>query len=149
MATVVGAIIAGRFMAHSARYKRPAYVGLVFSVLGLGLIAAFKHDLGIVLVELLMAGLSIGLGTVFPITTVAIQNAVSPHQMGTATGVMGFFRSLGGALVVSLFGAVLFSQLPDLAALEQSSAAKLATTVASGEIHAAFRPLFALAAVLL
>jgi EmrB/QacA subfamily drug resistance transporter len=147
--TVVGAIIAGRFMAHSARYKRPAYVGLVFSVIGLGLMAAFKYNLGIVLVELLMAGLSIGLGTVFPITTVAIQNAVSPHQMGTATGVMGFFRSLGGALVVSLFGAVLFSQLPDLAALEQSSAAKLATTVASGEIHAAFRPLFALAALLL
>ncbi len=147
--TVVGAIIAGRFMAHSARYKRPAYVGLVFSVLGLGLIAAFKHHLGIVLVEVLMAGLSIGLGTVFPITTVAIQNAVSPHQMGTATGVMGFFRSLGGALVVSLFGAVLFSQMPDLAALEQSSAAKLATTVASGEIHTAFRPLFALAALLL
>jgi MFS family permease len=101
------------------------------------------------LVEVLMAGLSIGLGTVFPITTVAIQNSVSPHQMGTATGVMGFFRSLGGALIVAVFGAVLFSQLPNLAALEESSAAKLATTVASGEIHAAFRPLFALAALVL
>ena len=147
--TVVGAMIAGRFMAHSARYKRPAYVGLIFSILGLGLMAAFKNNLSLILVELLMAGLSIGLGTIFPITTVAIQNSVSPHQMGTATGVMGFFRSLGGALIVSVFGAVLFSQLPNLAALEESSGAKLAAIVGSGEIHAAFRPLFALAALVL
>jgi EmrB/QacA subfamily drug resistance transporter len=147
--TVVGAIIAGRFMARSARYKRPAYVGLIFSIVGLGLMAAFKNNLSMPLVEVLMAGLSIGLGTVFPITTVAIQNAVSPHQMGTATGVMGFFRSLGGALIVALFGAVLFSQLPNLAALEEQTGFKLADIVASGDIHTAFRPLFGLAAIVL
>jgi len=145
--TVIGALIAGRFMAHSTHYKRPAYIGLVFSVVGLGLIAAFKDNLGIVIIEVLMAGLSIGLGTVFPITTVSIQNAVSPHQMGTATGVMGFFRSLGGALIVALFGAVLFSQLPNLGALEQAGAG--AAAVSPAEIHMAFRPLFALAALVL
>ncbi len=147
--TVVGAIIAGRFMARSVRYKRPAYVGLIFSVVGLGLMAGLKTNLGLPLVEVLIAGLSIGLGTVFPITTVAIQNAVSPHQMGTATGAMGFFRSLGGALIVALFGAVLFSQLPNLAALEEQTGVKLQDIVASGDIHSAFRPLFALAAFVL
>ncbi|MBG1231157.1 MDR family MFS transporter [Aestuariivirga litoralis] len=145
--TVVGAVIAGRFMAHAVNYKMPATVGLVFSVVGLGLIAAFKHNLGLAVVEVLMAGLSIGLGTVFPITTVSIQNAVSPHQMGTATGVMGFFRSLGGALIVALFGAVLFSQLPDIASLE-TGGTKLAA-MGADEIHMAFRPLFALAAFVL
>jgi fucose permease len=79
--TVVGAIIAGRFMARYAHYKRPAYVGLIFSVLGLGLIALLAKDPGFWVVEVLIAGFSIGLGTVFPITTVAIQNAVHPHQM--------------------------------------------------------------------
>ena len=147
--TVVGAFIAGRFMAGNAHYKRPAYVGLIFSVVGLGLIAALQHNVGFWLIELLMAGLSIGLGTVFPITTVAIQNAVQPHQMGTVTGVMGFFRMLGGALIVSLFGAVLFSQLPNLAALEEQTGFKLQDIVASGDIHTAFRPLFALAAFVL
>ena len=147
--TVVGAIIAGRFMAHSARYKRPAYVGLIFSVLGLTLMAAMKTSLSLVIVEILLGGLSIGLGTVFPITTVAIQNSVMPHQMGTATGVMGFFRSLGGALIVALFGAVLFSQLPNMAALETSSAESLKGLMASGEIHTAFRPVFGAAAFVL
>ena len=147
--TVVGAIIAGRFMAHYAQYKRPAYVGLIFSVLGLGVMALSQKNLGFWPVEILIAGLSIGLGTVFPITTVAIQNAVAPHQMGTVTGVMGFFRSLGGALIVALFGAVLFSQLPNLAALEEQTGVKLQDIVASGDIHTAFRPLFALAALVL
>jgi EmrB/QacA subfamily drug resistance transporter len=147
--TVVGAIIAGRFMARYAHYKRPAYVGLIFSVLGLGLIALLAKDPGFWVVEVLIAGFSIGLGTVFPITTVAIQNAVHPHQMGTVTGVMGFFRSLGGALIVALFGAVLFSQLPNLAALEQQTGVKLQDIMVSGDIHTAFRPLFALAAFVL
>ncbi len=148
--TVVGAVIAGQFMARSAHYKRPATVGLIFSVLGLGLIAALPHGgVSFWLVEFLMAGLSIGLGTVFPITTIAIQNAVQPHQMGTVTGVMGFFRMLGGALIVALFGAVLFSQLPNLAALEEQTGFKLADIVASGDIHTAFRPLFGLAAMVL
>ena len=147
--TVVGAMIAGRFMAHSPRYKQPAYVGLIFSVLGLGLLAAMKTSLSLVIVEILLGGLSIGLGTVFPITTVSIQNSVMPHQMGTATGVMGFFRSLGGALIVALFGAVLFSQLPNMAALETSSAETLKSVLASGEIHTAFRPVFGAAAFVL
>ena len=147
--TVVGAMIAGRFMAKSAHYKRPAYAGLVFSVIGCAVIAAFKNPLGLWVIEAIMGGVSIGLGTVFPITTVAIQNAVAPHQMGTATGVMGFFRSLGGALLVALFGAVLFSQLPNLAALESSSTASVLSPVVMGEINSAFRPLFGLAALVL
>lgn len=147
--TVVGAVIAGRYMSKSVHYKRPAYVGLIFSVIGLLVIAAYKTHLSLLVIEILIAGLSIGLGTVFPITTVAIQNAVGPHQMGTATGVMGFFRSLGGALIVAVFGAVLFSQLPDFAALETSSVAQVAGAVATNDIHSAFRPVFALAALFL
>jgi len=42
----------------------------------------------------------------FPVTTVSVQNAVLPYQLGTATGVMNFFRSLGGALMVSVFAAI-------------------------------------------
>ncbi len=42
-------------------------------------------------------------------TTVAIQNAVNAHQLGTATALMNFFRSLGGALIVAIFGAILLS----------------------------------------
>ena len=66
--------------------------------------------------------------------------------MGMATGVTGFFRSLVGPLIVAAFGVMLFSQISNLSALQESSGEKLAQIVASGEIHNAFRPMFALAA---
>jgi Mg/Co/Ni transporter MgtE len=51
----------------------------------------------------------VGLGTVLPVTMVTTQNAVAPHQMGTATGTANFFRSLGGAFIVAIFGAIVLS----------------------------------------
>jgi hypothetical protein len=46
-----------------------------------------------------------------PNLTVAIQNAVERHEMGSATSVSGFMRSLGGALGVALAGTVLALRL--------------------------------------
>ena len=39
-----------------------------------------------------------------PVTTVSVQNAVAQHDLGTATASMNFFRSLGGAIIVAVFG---------------------------------------------
>jgi sugar phosphate permease len=64
------------------------------------------------LVGLLLALVGAGMGTVLPVTTVAIQNAVPMHQLGTATGAMNFFRSLGGAIAVAGFGAILLRGVP-------------------------------------
>ena len=52
-----------------------------------------------------------GVGTVFPIATVSIQNAVARHEVGTATGAMNFFRALASALVVAIMGAILLAGL--------------------------------------
>ena len=47
-----------------------------------------------------------GVGTMYPVTTVVIQNAVEPHQFGVATGTLNFFRQLGGAIIVAVFVAI-------------------------------------------
>ena len=47
-----------------------------------------------------------GLGVMYPVTTTIVQNAVQPHQLGTATGALNFFRQLGGAIIVAAFGAI-------------------------------------------
>jgi hypothetical protein len=41
--------------------------------------------------------------------TVSVQNAVTRANLGIATGVLTFLRSLGGALGVALLGTVAFS----------------------------------------
>ena len=110
--TVSGATLSGRIMARVTHYKRPPMIGLVLAVAALLVAVAMPRGLPLWLFEVLLAVASCGLGTLLPVTTVAIQNAVAPHQMGTATGAMNFFRSLGGALIVAGFGAILLGAVP-------------------------------------
>ena len=42
-----------------------------------------------------------------------MQNAVKPHQLGTATGTLNFFRTLGGAIIVAIFGAIVLGGSTD------------------------------------
>ncbi len=104
--TVVGATMSGRSMAKVKHYKRLPTVGLIVAMATTGVLALYGQSLSIVTVEIILAVISIGLGTVLPVTMVTTQNAVAPHQMGTATGTANFFRSLGGAFIVAIFGAI-------------------------------------------
>jgi EmrB/QacA subfamily drug resistance transporter len=106
--TVVGATISGRSMARVSHYKRLPLIALVFS-LGATAAMAFAQGYPLVLIEALLATISIGLGTVLPVTTVAIQNAVRVHELGTATASMNFFRQLGGAFIVAIFGTIVLN----------------------------------------
>jgi EmrB/QacA subfamily drug resistance transporter len=106
--TVVGATISGRSMTHISHYKRLPLIALMFSLAATAAMA-FAHRYPIVLIEALLATISIGLGTVLPVTTVAIQNAVHVHELGTATASMNFFRQLGGAFIVAIFGTIVLS----------------------------------------
>jgi EmrB/QacA subfamily drug resistance transporter len=107
--TVCGATLSGRTMAKVKHYKRLPIAGLFVAMVATGVLAAFARNLPIAVVEIVLAVISIGLGTLLPVATVAIQNAVAPHELGTATGAANFFRSLGGALIVAVFGAIVLS----------------------------------------
>jgi hypothetical protein len=55
-------------------------------------------------------GLGLG-GNMQPMIT-AVQNAVSPREIGVATSSVTFFRSMGGTLGTAIFLSVLFNVLP-------------------------------------
>lgn len=103
---VVGATGAGKVMGSVTHYKRLPLVGLVASMAALSVLAFWPLGLPVIVVGLAMGVTGIGLGTVLPVSTVAIQNAVPLPQMGTATGVVNLFRSLGGAVLTAGFGAI-------------------------------------------
>ena len=52
-----------------------------------------------------------GIGLVMQVLVIAAQNAVDYRDLGVATSTVAFFRSLGGALGVALFGTILANQL--------------------------------------
>jgi EmrB/QacA subfamily drug resistance transporter len=105
--TVTGATISGRLMARLTHYKRVPILGLCLAISAVATLALEPASLSVLTIEVLLGATGIGLGTLLPVATVAIQNAVLPYQVGTATGSMNFFRSLGGAIMVAAFGAIL------------------------------------------
>ncbi|HTN95851.1 MAG TPA: MFS transporter, partial [Nordella sp.] len=141
--TVAGATLAGRLMARVKHYKYPTLIGLTVAALGFAVVAAQPQGLPLTALVLILTAASIGIGTIFPLTVVAIQNAVLPHQMGTATGTLNFFRSLGGALIVAAFGAIVIGSLPADMAAHVTIETLASTFAATGrDISSVFRWVF-------
>jgi len=104
--TVMGATLSGRSMLYFSRYKLIPLVMMGISVACCATVAVYGRALPFPLLEMLFLLLSMGLGTILPLSTITIQNTVPPHQLGIATASMNFFRSLGGALIVAAFGTI-------------------------------------------
>jgi EmrB/QacA subfamily drug resistance transporter len=106
IAATAGSFIAGRLMVRFARYKIVPAAGMLFGIVTLALLAWKPGGLSLVEVCLLLTVGGAGLGVMYPVTTTIVQNAVAPHQLGTATGALNFARQLGGAFIVAAFGTI-------------------------------------------
>jgi multidrug resistance protein len=109
--TVIGAFAAGRSLGHSRHYKRLPMAGLVIGIISLAALAALPAGLTIAGVACLLFLCGGGIGMMYPVTTVLIQNAVLPHQFGIVTGTLNFFRLLGGTMIVAGLGAIVLTKL--------------------------------------
>ena len=119
--TTVGSVIAGRLVARMARYKRVPVAGLAIAVVAVTTLAVDPAGVSLAGVSAILFVAGAGVGPMYPVTTVVIQNVVPPHHTGTATGTLNFFRQLGGAIIVAAFGAIVLGALDgagDAAALE-------------------------------
>jgi len=110
-ATVAFSTITGRLMTHMMHYKRVPLIGLSIAIFSLGAMAIWPASMPTALVLVMLAVIGSGLGTVFPISTVCMQNSVTQHQMGVATGAANFFRALFSSLVVAVLGAIVLGGL--------------------------------------
>ena len=107
-------------------------------------LAAFSEHLSLMAIEIFLSAISIGLGMLLPVSTVAIQNAVRPHELGTATGVANFFRSIGGAFIVAIFGSIILG-LSGVGGASGFEALGPAATQHGGDLVQAFHYVFAAA----
>ncbi|MDP1795487.1 MAG: hypothetical protein Q8K63_15215 [Acidimicrobiales bacterium] len=58
-----------------------------------------------------MAVIGLGIGLVMQVLVLAVQNSVAHRDLGTATSANAFFRSMGGAFGVAIFGSIFNSRL--------------------------------------
>ncbi len=104
--TSIGSLTSGKLISQLTHYKRVPVAGLVLSIAMLVMLAAEPAGWSLPAICVVLALGGMGIGTMYPLTTVVIQNAVEPHQFGTATGTLNFFRQLGGAIIVAVFVAI-------------------------------------------
>jgi EmrB/QacA subfamily drug resistance transporter len=106
VASALSTIAAGRIMVKTGRYKVFPIVGLAAMGAGLLLFSTLGATSSRLPAELFMLIFGAGFGMVTQILMVAIQNAVEPREIGTATAAANLFRALGGAVGVAVYGAV-------------------------------------------
>jgi EmrB/QacA subfamily drug resistance transporter len=143
--TVVGSTASGQAMSRFAHYKRAPFAGLAAAFAALILLAGAPDRLSIAADCAALGAIGLGMGSLFPVTTVSVQNAVAMHQLGTATGAMNFFRQLAGAIIVALFGAIVLGGVGPSGVTVEALASH-AAGVAQTDLAHAFRWVFAAAA---
>ena len=146
--SVLGAWIAGRTMMFTKHYKRAAIGGVAVSTCS-ALALALLTPMPLWQMLAVLSLLAVGLGTVFPVSVVSIQNAVPRAQVGTATGAMNFFRSLMASFTVAAFTAILLMVLGRHLSIGAEHHIDAQHGIAAGDMIAAFRYVFGAAAVLL
>jgi MFS family permease len=112
---IVTSFIGGRLVSRTGQYKIFTVVGLAAATLAfLAVMWAALAGAGVFVLEVSLIILGSGFGLVMPNLMVAIQNAVSSRELGTATATSTFFRSLGGTFGVAMSGAIMTAQLQGL-----------------------------------
>lgn len=110
MLTAIGSGIA---ITRTGRYKVFPVVGLAVTTLGLVWLTRLTGDISMVLFGAMIFVLGAGMGLVMQTVVLAVQNAVDPHEIGTATSANNFFREIGAAVGTALFSTIFTSRLAD------------------------------------
>jgi EmrB/QacA subfamily drug resistance transporter len=104
-------IVSGRLISKTGRYRHFPIAGMGILVVALYLLSRLDENSGWPQIWASIACTGLGMGLIMQTITLATQNAVEYRYMGTATAAVNFFRSMGGALGVAIFGAILSNRL--------------------------------------
>jgi EmrB/QacA subfamily drug resistance transporter len=110
---MAGAMGSGIAISKTGKYKIYPLVGVVFIVAALvsmSFVVAAETSVWRLVPFMVLMGL--GLGFNFQPVILAVQNAVSPQEMGVATSSVTFFRQMGGTIGVAAFLSIMFTRLP-------------------------------------
>ncbi|HZS63547.1 MAG TPA: MFS transporter [Xanthobacteraceae bacterium] len=143
----IAAVFSGRSLGWFHHYKRVPIVGLSLSLVSALALAWQPYaPLPLVLVEI--AAIGSGIGTVYPVTTVSVQNAVPRYQLGIVTGTMNFFRMLLSAVIVAALGALVLGGV-NIKGETGLSVAVIKASAGGAELALIFRWVFAAIALVL
>nr|WP_167152548.1 MFS transporter [Streptomyces sp. MBT27] len=112
MGGIVGAsIISGQLISRTGHYRIYPILGGAISAVGMWLLSKLGTHTPRLDYSLWMAVLGAGIGLVMPVLVLAVQNAVAPADLGTATSANNYFRQIGGSVGAAIFGTLFTNRL--------------------------------------
>jgi EmrB/QacA subfamily drug resistance transporter len=109
----LSSVLSGRIISESGVWKRWLVGGMILVVIGLALLSTIDDTTNLVVVGAFMAVLGLGLGATMQNLVLAVQNNVAMSDLGSASSVVAFFRSMGGSIGIAALGAVLAHQVSE------------------------------------
>ncbi|SDP63843.1 drug resistance transporter, EmrB/QacA subfamily [Pedococcus dokdonensis] len=127
-ALLLSSTVGGQVVSRTGRWKGIIIGGAVFLVAGTAGLGRIDHLTPMWQIGVAMALMGFGVGAMMQNLVLAVQNSVDVSNIGAASATIAFFRTLGGAIGVSVLGAVLANGVRDnitagLAALGPKAAA--------------------------
>ncbi|CAO5157421.1 MFS transporter [Frankia sp. AiPs1] len=105
-------LAAGRWTSRTGHYRKFPIVGSFLLVAALVLLSFLGADTPLWKADVYMLMFGVGLGLNMQTIQLAMQNAVSPRDIGVATASGTFFRQMGGTLGTAVFLSILFGGAP-------------------------------------
>lgn len=111
---LLASTVSGQLISRYGRWKPYLVTGAVLGTVGLGLLATIDHTTPVALIGGYLAVLGIGVGMTMQNLVLAVQNTVDITDVGVASSLVAFLRSLGGTVGVTVLGVVLGHRVSDL-----------------------------------
>ncbi|YAL84190.1 MDR family MFS transporter [Dermacoccaceae bacterium W4C1] len=111
--SLFGTAGSGQVITRTGRWKVFLVVGSTTLIVGLLLLGTIDHATPLWHVSIFMFLMGLGAGMLMQNLVLAVQNTVDVTEVGAASGAVAFFRSLGGAIGVSVLGAILANHVKD------------------------------------
>lgn len=108
---LVSMLTSGRAISKFGKYRLFPIFGTAITSLGIWLFSHIALTTNQLMLSLWMVVLGLGIGLYMQVPTLAVQNSVDRKDMGAATSVVTFFRSMGSSFGTAIFGALLTARL--------------------------------------
>jgi EmrB/QacA subfamily drug resistance transporter len=112
-ALLVSSTVGGQVVSRTGRWKGIIVAGGVFLLAGLAWLGRIDHVTPLWQIAVAMGVMGFGMGAMMQNLVLAVQNSVDVSNIGAASATVAFFRTLGGAIGVSVLGAILANGVRD------------------------------------
>jgi EmrB/QacA subfamily drug resistance transporter len=101
---ILSAIASGQILARTGRHRTLIFTALVVLAAGLSAMTQLRVDTPLPMLWAWMFVTGLGMGPVFSVFPLVVQNSVPVRQIGAATSNLSFFQQVGGSVGLAITG---------------------------------------------